>query len=69
MPTQVCPTLEEAILRLKMNRSMIEMLLDNTPPDAIAKLRREWVEPWEEIVRGMERDTLCEHPGDQDPQP
>jgi len=69
MPTQVRPTLEEAKLRLKMNRSMIEMLLGNTAPDAIAKLRREWVEPWETIVKEMDRDTLCEHPRDQDPQP
>jgi hypothetical protein len=69
MPAQDRPTLEEAKLRLKMNRSMIEMLLDNTPPDAIAKLRREWVEPWEAIVRAIDRDTLCEHPGGQDPQP
>jgi hypothetical protein len=69
MPTQDRPTLDEARLRLKMNRSMIEMLLDNTAPDAIAKLRREWVEPWEEIVREMERNTLCEHPEGHDLQP
>jgi hypothetical protein len=55
MPYQNMATLADAKLRLKMNRSMIEMLLDNTPPDSIAKLRREWVEPWEETVREMER--------------
>lgn len=55
MTDQDLSALAHAKLRLKMNRSMIEMLLDNTPSDAIAKLRREWVEPWEDMVREMER--------------
>jgi hypothetical protein len=61
MPTQDLPTLADAKLRLKMNRSMIEMLLDNTAPDAIAKLRREWVGPWEDIVREMTSKNQANH--------
>jgi len=50
-----------------MNRSPFEVLVGNTPPNAIARLRREWVEPGKAIVREMDRDTVCKHARDLDP--
>ena len=44
-------TLAEAERQLKMNLSLVEMLKGNTDPDAIARLRKVWVEPIQELIR------------------
>jgi hypothetical protein len=43
-------TLEEAKHQLKMNLSILEMLKENTPLDALASIREDWVEPLERLI-------------------
>lgn len=49
--------LEETKTQLKMNRSMLEMLEDNTPLEDLARLRDEWVDPLERLAKELQEDT------------
>ena len=46
-------TLAEAERQLKMNLSLIEMLKGNTDLETIARFRGMWVEPIQELIRGL----------------
>ena len=62
MPDMKTLVLEEAKTQLKMNRSLLEMLKGNTPLEDLAKLRDEWVEPLEDLVRELESERLVAPP-------
>ena len=69
MPDQNVTSLAGTQKCLRMGRCIVKLLPDNAPPDAIDKLHMKWMDPWERVVREMDRGTLREHPGDQGPQP
>ena len=55
MPDMKQMTLEEAKQQLKMKRSMLEMLKDNTRLDDLANLRELWTEPLERLIKDLEQ--------------
>ena len=54
MPDLKQLTLEEAKQQLKMKRSMLEMLKDNTRLDDLANLKELWIEPLERLIKELE---------------